>query len=112
MITKKRTALNYGLLIFACVALSVTACKKSSDNSGTTTTTPPTTTPPTTTTDPPAFGTPYASVPATKDIVMYEMNLRSMSSTYNFVGAMARLDSIKALGVNVIWIMPTYPIGV
>jgi glycosidase len=61
--------------------------------------------------DPAQYGTPYSNVPATKDIVMYEVNLKTFSPV-GFQGVKARLDSIKALGVNVIWLMPTYPIGV
>lgn len=61
--------------------------------------------------DPAQYGTPYASVPATKDIVMYEVNIKTFTPA-NFKGVEARLDSIKALGVNVIWLMPTYPIGI
>jgi len=62
--------------------------------------------------DPAAYGTPFTGVPDTKDIVMYEVNLRSFSATHNFAGVLARLDSIKALGVNTVWLMPTYPVGV
>jgi len=60
--------------------------------------------------DPAQYGTPFAGVPNTKDMVIYEVNLRTYSPA-TFTGAMARLDSIKALGANVIWLMPTYPIG-
>ena len=60
--------------------------------------------------DPAQYGTPYANVPATKDIVMYEVNPKTFTPA-NFSGVSARLDSIKALGVNVVWLMPTYPIG-
>jgi len=71
--------------------------------------------PPTDTTkaykDPAQYGTPYTGVPASKDIVMYEVNMQTYTPA-NFQGVQARLDSIKALGVNVIWLMPTYPIGV
>lgn len=62
--------------------------------------------------DPAAYGTPFDKVPDTKDIVMYEVNLRSFSISHNFKGVQDRLDSIKALGVNTIWLMPTYPVGV
>ena len=51
-------------------------------------------------------------VPNTEDIVMYEINLRAFSSEGTFNGIAARLDSIKALGVNVIWLMPIHPVGV
>jgi glycosidase len=63
-------------------------------------------------TDPPAFGTAYTGVPATEDMVIYEINQRAFSATGNFQGIIDRLDSIKALGVNVIWLMPIHPIGI
>lgn len=51
------------------------------------------------------------SVPETRDIIMYEINERAFSQTGDFDGIIARLDSIKALSVNVIWLMPIHPIG-
>ena len=57
------------------------------------------------------YGTPYANVPATKDIIMYEVNIRAFGPSNNFQSVISRLDSIKALNVNVIWLMPIYPIG-
>lgn len=50
--------------------------------------------------------------PATEDIVMYEINTGAFSSTKNFEGIINRLDSIKALGINTIWLMPIYPVGI
>ncbi|MBK8599938.1 MAG: alpha-amylase [Flavobacterium sp.] len=49
--------------------------------------------------------------PETEDIVMYEINIKSFSSTSNLRGIINRLDAIKALGVNTIWLMPIYPVG-
>ncbi|MCB0652212.1 MAG: hypothetical protein KDC85_13125 [Saprospiraceae bacterium] len=57
------------------------------------------------------YGTPFADVPATADIVMYEVNLRAFSQGGNLQGVIDRLDELKALGTNVIWLMPIYPIG-
>lgn len=62
--------------------------------------------------DPVAFDTPFAGVPDTKDVAMYEVNMRAFSATGDFKGVQARLDSIKALGINVLWLMPIHPIGV
>jgi glycosidase len=62
--------------------------------------------------DPPQYETPFLGVPNTSDIVMYEINERAFSAAGNFAGIVARLDSIKNLGVNTIWLMPTYPIGI
>jgi glycosidase len=92
------------LLLFIILAGSLLGCGKSK-------VVPPVVTPPATYTDPAQYGTPYTSVPATKDIVMYEVNIKTFTPA-NFQGVEARLDSIKALGVNIIWLMPTYPIGV
>ena len=57
------------------------------------------------------YGTPFQNIPAIEDIVMYEVNERAFSTAGNLQGVTSRLDSIKALGVNVIWLMPIYPIG-
>ena len=109
----KKASFNFNLnnvFVFMALASLAIGCGKSNDGGSTpiiaTNTTTPTTTP-----DPAQYGTPYASVPATKDIVMYEVNIRTFTPA-NFQGVKARLDSIKALGVNVIWLMPTYPIGI
>ena len=51
-------------------------------------------------------------VPAeTADIVMYEINPLAFSAGKNIQGIINRLDNIKALGINTIWIMPIYPVG-
>jgi glycosidase len=59
-----------------------------------------------------AFGTPFTGVPSTKDVVIYEVNMRAFSADGNFKGVQTRLDSIKALSVNVLWLMPIHPVGV
>lgn len=51
------------------------------------------------------------STPAVEDIVMYEINIRCFSNTADFQGIIARLDSIQALGINTIWLMPIHPVG-
>ena len=56
--------------------------------------------------------TPFTEVPDISDIIMYEINERAFSVSGTFTGILPRLDSIKALGVNVIWLMPVNPIGV
>jgi glycosidase len=96
----------YNPLILLVAVLAFNGCSKSKPVVPT-----PTTPPSTGTGDPAQYGTPYASIPATKDIVMYEVNINTFPNA-NFAGVDSRLDSIKALGVNVIWLMPIYPIGV
>jgi len=62
--------------------------------------------------DPSQYGKPYKNVPDRRDVSMYQVNMRSFSKEGNFKGVIARLDSIKALGVNVVYILPIYPVGV
>ncbi|MEI8086098.1 MAG: alpha-amylase family glycosyl hydrolase [Paludibacter sp.] len=61
--------------------------------------------------DPAQYGTPFAGVPDPRDAIIYQVNMRCFSTTRNFQGVIARLDSIKALGINVIYLMPIYPVG-
>ena len=61
---------------------------------------------------PPQYGKPFSGVPDTRDITMYQVNTRAFSKEGNFKGVTARLDFIKALGINVIYLMPIYPVGV
>lgn len=58
------------------------------------------------------YGVPFDGVPETKDIIMYEVNQRAFSQSGDFRGIINRLDSVKSLGVNVIWLMPVFPIGI
>jgi glycosidase len=67
--------------------------------------------PPVTDTTPAQYGTPFGNVPDRQDAVIYQVNMRVFSPESNFKGVIARLDSIKALGVNVIYLMPIYPVG-
>jgi glycosidase len=57
------------------------------------------------------YGTPFAAVPDPKNIVLYEVNIRAFSSTGDLQGVINRLDNIKALGCNTIWLMPIHPVG-
>lgn len=57
------------------------------------------------------YDVPFGNIPQTSDIAMYEINPMVFSSNGNLEGIEARLDSIKNLGINVIWLMPIHPIG-
>jgi glycosidase len=57
------------------------------------------------------YGTPFGNVPDREDAVIYQVNMRVFSQQANFQGVIARLDSIKSLGVNVIYLMPIFPVG-
>ena len=45
------------------------------------------------------------------DAVIYEMNVRQLTSAGTFNAAMSHLQHLKDLGVDVVWLMPIYPIG-
>ena len=45
------------------------------------------------------------------DVVMYQVNPRVFAPNNSLKAITARLDTIQDLGVNVLWIMPIYPIG-
>lgn len=48
---------------------------------------------------------------APSDVVMYQINPRVFAPSNSLQAITARLDTIQDLGVNVLWIMPIYPIG-
>ncbi len=95
-------------LVLALAAGLLAGCKPADPQPPTPTPTPPVTTTPT----PAQYGTPFASVPNREDAVIYQVNMRAFSQGGNFAGVTARLDSIKAIGVNVLYLMPIYPVGV
>ncbi|WP_276480846.1 alpha-amylase family glycosyl hydrolase [Paraflavitalea pollutisoli] len=80
------------------------ACSKTNDA-------PPVVPPPPVDDTPAQYGVPFANVPAPADAVIYQVNMRAFSASGNFQGVIARLDSIKALGANVVYLMPIYPVG-
>ena len=43
--------------------------------------------------------------------MLYEMNLRQLTSEGTFVAAIKRLAFLRSVGVDAIWLMPIYPIG-
>ncbi|MCR5132288.1 MAG: alpha-glucosidase C-terminal domain-containing protein [Prevotella sp.] len=43
---------------------------------------------------------------------MYQVNPRVFAPEKSLLAVADRIDSIKALGVNVMWVMPIYPIGI
>ena len=91
-------------LLWLLFSASFFSCKKDDPS--------PTYTAPVTTDSTPAqYGAPFGSVPDRQDVTMYQVNIRAFSGSGNFAGVIARLDSIKALGINVIYLMPIYPVG-
>ena len=51
-------------------------------------------------------------MPAVEDIAMYQVNPRVFAPENSLNAVAARIDSISDLGVNVMWVMPIYPIGI
>ncbi len=50
-------------------------------------------------------------VPDVADVVLYQVNPRVFAPSNSLQAVLERLDSIQDLGVNMLWIMPIYPIG-
>ncbi|WP_339661920.1 alpha-amylase family glycosyl hydrolase [uncultured Polaribacter sp.] len=57
------------------------------------------------------YGKIFTNVPDPQDAVIYQVNLRAFSPEGTLKGAQKRLDSIKSLGANVIYLMPVFPNG-
>ena len=51
-------------------------------------------------------------LPAVSDIAMYQVNPRVFAPEQSLNAVTRRIDSISDLGVNVMWVMPIYPIGI
>ena len=47
-----------------------------------------------------------------KDAVIYQINTRQFTPEGTFAAAQAQLPRLKALGVDILWLMPIHPIGV
>ena len=86
---------------FLVITILFFACNKSG-----TTPSPPVST------DPAQYGTPFANVPASADAIIYQVNIRPFSVAGDLKGVTARLDSIKSLGANVVYLMPIHPVGI
>jgi alpha-amylase len=89
------------LLIFMLIGFE--SCSK--DNGG------PNDNSPDDTTQPPELPVPFDKVPALKDMVLYEVNFMAFGPSCTINNVLSRIDSIKNLGVNVIWLMPVFPEG-
>jgi alpha-amylase len=92
-----------GIMLLYLLLLSGTACSKDEVEPSTPTPDPDPV--------PQQYDVPFANVPDTRDITMYEVNIQAFSQSGDLAGVKGRLSELKALGVNVIWLMPIYPIG-
>ena len=62
-------------------------------------------------TGPQQYGTPLSNVPDVDKATIYEVNLRAQSSEGTIQGVISKLEHIKSLGTNIIWLMPIYEQG-
>jgi len=96
--------------ILLLLILSLLACSKGSSVVAPVKPVTPVT--PVTDPDPAQYGVPFSGVPDRQDANIYQVNMREFGSQGNFSGVISRMDSIKALGINVVYLMPIYPVGV
>ena len=50
-------------------------------------------------------------VPWSRQAVIYQVNVRQYSAEGTLASAMAELPRLKAMGVDILWLMPIQPIG-
>ncbi len=62
-------------------------------------------------TGPQQYSTPLSNVPDIDKATIYEVNLRAQSSEGTIQGVISKLEHIKSLGTNIIWLMPIYEQG-
>src|SRR5690606_576377 len=89
------------LTFLLCITTMMGACDNSDDNR--TTYSNPNYT---------QFGSVFTNVPDPQDAVIYQVNLRAFSQQGTLSAVTDRLDDIKALGANVVYLMPIYPNGI
>ena len=59
----------------------------------------------------PQYGTRFEKMPKKEDAIIYQVNIRAFSEAGTLKGVQEKLTSIQELGVNVIYLMPIYPVG-
>jgi glycosidase len=53
----------------------------------------------------------YKNPEWSRSAVLYEMNIRQLTSEGTFTAAIERLAFLRSVGVDALWLMPIYPIG-
>jgi alpha-amylase len=86
------------LIISWFVIFSLIACKKTTDTKTDTKITP-------------EIVVPFDKVPPVNEMTIYEVNFMAFGPSGTINNVLSRIDSIKSLGINVIWLMPVYPEG-
>jgi len=59
----------------------------------------------------PVIETKVAHLPWTKNAVIYEVNIRQYTPEGTFAAFTKELPRLKELGVDILWLMPVFPIG-
>lgn len=57
------------------------------------------------------YGDPFTGVPDSQDATIYQVNIRAFSEAGDLQGVIQGLDHIEALGANVVYLMPVFPVG-
>lgn len=57
------------------------------------------------------YGSTFDAMPKAEDAIIYQVNIRAFSQEGTLNAVTAKLDEIKALGANVVYLMPIYPVG-
>jgi glycosidase len=57
------------------------------------------------------YGAPFDKMPKKEDAIIYQVNIRAFSQAGTLKGVQDRLTQIQELGVNVIYLMPVFPVG-
>ncbi|MET0943802.1 MAG: alpha-amylase family glycosyl hydrolase [Flavobacterium sp.] len=91
---------NINIVYTLLIALAFISCSSSDDNS-----TPITPSPYT------QYGASFEKMPKKEDAIIYQVNIRAFSQAGTLKGVQDRLAQIQELGVNVIYLMPVYPVG-
>lgn len=99
---KFRSHIVYVLLL----SIAVISCSSSDDNSN-----PDPDSQPNPDSNYQQYGEPFAAMPTADNAIIYQVNIRAFSNEGTLKGVEKRLDEIKSLGVNVIYLMPVYPVG-
>lgn len=87
-------------IVFALIFSSVLASCSTSDNESTTASLYP------------QYGTRFEKMPKKENAIIYQVNIRAFSAAGDIKGVKDKLTYIQELGVNVIYLMPIYPVGV
>lgn len=91
---------NINIVYALLLTLAFVSCS-SSDNDSDSNTPPPY----------PQYGASFDKMPNKEDAIIYQVNIRSFSQAGTLKGVQDRLTQIQELGVNVIYLMPVFPVG-